>query len=462
MPSPSPSAHVRLALHPGHGTAVTATITGSPLYLARAALAIHGFRSTSDTTMVLARIDHEAPHYAGKAAQALREDGTTVDIDPALQEEIDTEWTYGNYPMTWLDREEIREVSAEAQRIHDDIAAGRLVIHMHAHDGWTTVAVGTYQDGRSIHLHGEDYLRQETWFFDSEAEAVARFLSSHPVAARPGPAPPTDIERAAAEALASFPVGVPAPAAPLVQAGAPAEPVSQSVPAYAADPGDHEALLRDFFTKHQEWEKWRPHDETTIASHESLTLRVEFLHEALRGDDAWTIAAYESPVGERLWHATATPTTPVEIMRTLLDSLNTDNAWSPSTNSPVTEEHLAQASRPLEDVGWPLKVGSRLIDWTAPTPGHGAGLRFDTSVKQASVLPAWTVWGGNTADSPHWAIHLSTHAPTALIQDVAFELAHGQGLRQPQLRAATTASHLATKAAVARPPASAPRPAPRR
>lgn len=457
MPSPSPT-HVRLALHPDHGTAVIATIAGSPLYLARAALAVHGFRSTSDTTMVLARIDHDSPHYADKAAQALREDGTTVDIDPALQEEIDTEWTYGNYPMHWLTREEVREVSADAQAIHDAIAAGSLVIHMHAHGGWTNLAVGTYRGGKSIHLHGENYLRQETMIFDSETEAIADFLRHHPVAARPGPAPPTDIERAAAAVLAVPPADRPTP----ITFGAPAEQVSLSVPSYAADPGDHEALLRDFFAKHQEWEKWRPHDETTIASHESLTLRVEFLHEALRGDDAWTIAAYESPVGERLWHATATPTTPVEIMRTLLASLNTDNALSPGTNTPVTEKDLAQASRPLDDVGWPLKVGSRLIDWTAPTPDNGAaGLRFDTSVKQGDALPAWTAWGGNTVDNPHWAIHLSTHAPTALIQDITFELAHGQGHRQPH-RTTTTAPHLAAGPAMVLLPVSALRSAPRR
>ncbi|MFJ2114579.1 DUF317 domain-containing protein [Streptomyces sp. NPDC087850] len=457
MPSPSP-AHVRLELHPDLGTAVIATITGNPLYLARAALAIHGFRSTSDTTMVLARIDHDAPHYADKAAQALREDGTTVDVDPALQEEIDTEWTYGNYPMHWLTRKEIREVSADAQAIHDAIAAGSLVIHMHAHDGWTNVAVGTYRGGKSIHLHGEDYLRQETMIFDSETEAIADFLRHHPVAARPGPAPPTDIERAAAAVLAVPPADRSAP----TTFGPPAEQVSQSVPSYAADPGDHEALLRDFFTKHQEWEKWRPHDETTIASHESLTLRVEFLHEALRGDDAWTIAAYESPVGERLWHATATPTTPVEIMRVLLDSLSAESALGPSTDNPVGQADLAYASRPLDDVGWPVKVGPRLIDWTAPNADNRAvGLRFDSSVKQGSLLPAWTVWGGNTADSPHWAIHLSTHAPKALIQDITFELAHGQVHHQPQ-RAATTAPRPTAGPAVALPPASAPLPASRR
>ncbi|WP_406076089.1 DUF317 domain-containing protein [Streptomyces virginiae] len=32
-------------------------------------------------------------------------------------------------------------------------------------------------------------------------------------------------------------------------------------------------------------------------------------------------------MGERLWHATATPITPVEIVRVLLDSLSTEDNW---------------------------------------------------------------------------------------------------------------------------------------
>ncbi|WP_327251055.1 DUF317 domain-containing protein [Streptomyces sp. NBC_01244] len=239
-----------------------------------------------------------------------------------------------------------------------------------------------------------------------------------------------------------------------------AEETPQLVPVYANGPGDHEALLNDFFAANGEWEKWRPHDETTIASHESLTLRVEFLHEATHGDSAWTIAAYESPVGDRLWHATATPATPVEITRILLNSLSTEDSWGLNPSTPVKEEDLARASRPLEDAGWPLKVGARLIDWTAPTT-DGAGLRFDTLVKQGNVLPAWTIWGGSTVNSPTWTIHLSTHAPTALIQDVTFELAHGYSHRPPP-RHADPALHLAQKPVAASPPAAMHRPAHRR
>ncbi|AWZ07183.1 MULTISPECIES: DUF317 domain-containing protein [unclassified Streptomyces] len=203
----------------------------------------------------------------------------------------------------------------------------------------------------------------------------------------------------------------------------------------------------------------RAGDDFTIASHEPLTLRVEFLHGAAHGDSLWTIAAYESPVGERLWHATATPTTPVEIMRVLLDSLSTEDSWGLGAATPIEEKDLAHASRPLEDAGWPLKCGARLIDWTAPT-NDGAGLRFDTHVKQGNLLPAWTIWGGNTVDSPTWAIHLSTHAPTSLIQDVAFELAHGSSRRPLPLR--TSAARSAKKPGVVPPAPAGHRPAFRR
>ncbi len=430
MPRPALDAQIRLALHPGHTSAVTATITGPDRYLARAALSAYGFCWTSDETMALARIDHDEPHYADQAARTLREDGATVEIEPALQEEINTEWTYGNYPMRWPNRDEVREVSAEAQRIHD---------------GWTTVAVGAYKGGKSVHLHGQKYLRQETADYESEPEAVADFHRQYTVTVRPGPAPLTSTERAAAEVFAARPSETLAP--PSTQTPALAEPLTETVPVYAADPGDHEALLNDFLNSNGEWEKYRPHDETTIVNHESLSLRAEFLHEAVHGDNAWTIAAYESPVGERLWHATVTPSTPAEIVRVLLGSLASGDAWGHGTAAAVTEEDLAEASRPLDDAGWPLKVGARLIDWTAPT-ADTAGLRFDTLIKHGSVLPAWTVWGGNTPDDPTWAIHLSTHTPTALIQDITFELAHGQGSRQPRRR---TAPRLHTQPAGPRP-----------
>ncbi|MDX2681474.1 hypothetical protein [Streptomyces soliscabiei] len=49
------------------------------------------------------------------------------------------------------------------------------------------------------------------------------------------------------------------------------------------------------------------YDNTTIANHESLTLRILFDHEAGPRNATWTLAAYESPVSERMWQRHARP-----------------------------------------------------------------------------------------------------------------------------------------------------------
>ncbi|MEU7161908.1 hypothetical protein [Streptomyces chrestomyceticus] len=198
MPQSDTAAHVRLDRHPHHTSAVTAILTDSSPTTARALLSAHGFRPTGEQSLVLARIDHEEPHYAQQAAHALRAAGITVDITPALQEDIDTEWDWAGHPLPWLDRDEIREVSDQAQQIHDDIVAGRLTVHLHAHDGWTIVAVGSYRDGRGVHLHGEDHLRQIATEYTGPTEAITEFERLHGAAVRSGPAPATDAEQASA------------------------------------------------------------------------------------------------------------------------------------------------------------------------------------------------------------------------------------------------------------------------
>ncbi|MFJ9085741.1 hypothetical protein ACIRL3_25300 [Streptomyces sp. NPDC102384] len=185
MPHPEADPHLRLDLLDGRPGAVTATITDTLPLTVRALLTLHGFEPLDDTTMVMARIDREEPHYAEQAARALRAEGVTVDITPQLREEIGTEWTWANYPMPWCSREEIREVSNDAQQIYDAIRHGRLIIHAHAHDGWTTVAVGTYRDGPSIHLRSENHLRVEAGRYDTPAKAIAEFERLYGNAVRP-------------------------------------------------------------------------------------------------------------------------------------------------------------------------------------------------------------------------------------------------------------------------------------
>ncbi|MEV5431724.1 hypothetical protein [Streptomyces sp. NPDC052701] len=179
----------------------------------------------------------------------------------------------GRCPI-WCTRQEIREISDEAQKIYDDIRHGRLIIHAHADDDGTTVAVGSYRDGSSIHLHGENHLRTITQTFDSPAEALAAFERLHRDTMRPGPAPMTAPERQAADARSTLHSPGLVEPEPTVQR-------TETVPAYAADPADHAAALDEFVAEHDDWEKWRTwSDDTTHLIHESQTLRAELVHEA--------------------------------------------------------------------------------------------------------------------------------------------------------------------------------------
>ncbi|MGX4693714.1 DUF317 domain-containing protein [Streptomyces sp. JNUCC 63] len=423
MTSPSADAHVLLDTHPTHTSAVTATITGPRQNLARALLTARGFEALHEDTLVMARIDNEEPYWAEKAAQALTADGITTEITPRLREAIDEEWTWANYPMPWCTRAEIREVSNEAQKIHDDIRHGRLIIHAHADDSGTTVAVGTYRDnGKSVYLHGENHLRQIADTFDSPAQALTAFERLHGGTMRPGPAPVTDTERAAAQARTSL--GTPATEP---------EPPAQEpeiVPAYAADAGDHDAIFEQFLATHGDWEKWRTFsDDTTHAIHESQTLRIERVHEADPREAAWTVAAYETPVSDRMWHLTATGTTPAPVLQTLLHHLAEGDAWDTAIGGPVDEKTVTAATKPLTDAGWKHTVDGRWIRWT--NPSGDAGIQFDALAAQKpnSTLVTWTIWAGRSIDHPTWTLTASPYTPSSLLADLADNLAHGTGAR---------------------------------
>ncbi|MEW2583033.1 DUF317 domain-containing protein [Streptomyces virginiae] len=401
MSHASVDAHIRFTLHPEHHPSVIATTSGPTSDAARSHLHDLGFRSTGPDTMVLARIDHEEPHYTNAAATQLIRYGFTVEIDPPLQEEIDTEWSWGNYPYPWCTRDEVREVSAEAQRIHDDIAEGRLIIQLHADDGHTTVAVGTYTSGlrRTIHLHGENHLRQITQDYDDEAEAVGEFHKLYTVAVRPGSAPLTEREKAARQALGITPRTDNDPE--VSPAGT--TTASRATPAVlppTAGPGEHEAFLTSFLETNPEWEKYRTgHDDTTIANHESLSVRAEFDHEARhRTDTAWTIAAYNGPVGERLWHATLTAGTPVAFIQAITDHLDCPH---PAEGA---EPHL-----PLHEAGWTAASLAARTTWRAPD----RSITFEH--QPHAVDDRWTVFGGDDANRPAWSIRLAPGTPHDLL-----------------------------------------------
>ncbi|CAO0837420.1 hypothetical protein SMICM17S_11129 [Streptomyces microflavus] len=255
--TPSIDAHVVLDVHPTHSSAVTATLTGTQARIAHMGLEAADWTVVADNVLALVRIDSEEPYWAQDAALHLASEGITVEIAPRLQEAMDEEWTWANYPMPWYTRSEVREVSNEAQKIYDDIRHGQLLIHAHAHDGYTTVAVGTYlgRTGKSVYLHGEDHLRMIADTFDSPAQAMLAFEKTHGAEMRTGPAPLTDTERSAAEARTPLALTTAKPE--------PAPPAPESVPVYLADAGDHAALLDTFLDAHGDFGKWRTWSDET-------------------------------------------------------------------------------------------------------------------------------------------------------------------------------------------------------
>ncbi|MFC8663099.1 DUF317 domain-containing protein [Streptomyces sp. NPDC057199] len=433
-------AHVRLDTHPTHPSAATAVLTGAQARIALMALEAADWTVVAENVLVLARIDHEEPYWAEDAAEHLTAGGITVEITPRLQEAIDEEWTWANYPMPWCTRSEIREVSNKAQQIHDDIRHGQLLIHAHAHDGHTTVAVGTYlgRGGKSVYLHGEDHLRQVADTFDSPAQALLAFEKVHAAEMRPGPAPLTDTERAAVEARGVFDLTAAKP-------DPSPRPEPETVPAYLADVGDHDALLDAFLDAHGDWERWRTwSDETTHAIHELQTLRIERVHEAHPRNTAWTVAAYETPVSDRMWHLTATGTTPVPVLQTLLTHLADGDGWDTALGSPITDKTVTDATRPLTDAGWTHTVDGRWIRWT--NLFEDAGVQFDAFAAQNpnSTLATWTLWAGPSIDRPTWTLTASPYTPAALLADLAESLAHGTGIRTHTPVKVTRTAHLTT------------------
>ncbi|KUO15269.1 hypothetical protein AQJ91_42620 [Streptomyces dysideae] len=340
--------------------------------------------------------------------------------------------------MPWCTRAEIREVSNEAQKIYDDIRHGRLIIHAHADDSGTTVAVGTYREtGKSVYLHGENHLRQITDTFDSPAQALTAFERLHGDTMCPGPAPVTDTERAVAEARISLDI-------PATEAE-PAAPEPEIVPAYTADAGDHDALLDQFLAAHSDWEKWRTWtDDTTHAIHESQTLRVERVHEADPRETAWTVAAYETPVSDRMWHLTATGTTPAPVLQTLLHHLAEGDGWDTAMGSPVNQKTVTAATKPLSDAGWKHTVDGRWIGWT--TPSGDVGIQFDAFAAQQpnSTLVTWTIWAGPSIDRPTWTVTASPYTPSSLLADLAETLVHGTGPRTHTAVKVRHTTHLIT------------------
>ncbi|MER7720716.1 DUF317 domain-containing protein [Streptomyces flaveolus] len=143
------------------------------------------------------------------------------------------------------------------------------------------------------------------------------------------------------------------------------------------------------------------------------------------------MAAYETPVSDRMWHLTATSATPAPALQALLTHLADGDGWDTVIGVSVDERTVTTATQPLTEAGWKHTLTGHGIRWTSPD--GQAGIRFDPLTAQAPQNPAtWTIWAGPDPDRPTWAITASPHTPSSLLADLSEALAHRTGTRQAQ------------------------------
>ncbi|MFD4604541.1 DUF317 domain-containing protein [Streptomyces sp. NPDC058464] len=173
-------------------------------------------------------------------------------------------------------------------------------------------------------------------------------------------------------------------------------------------------------------------DDTAHAIHESQTLCIERVHEAPAIETAWTVAAYETPVSDRMWVLTATGSTPAPVLQDLLTHLADGYGWDTAIGAPVDEKKVTTVTRPLSDAGWKHTVDGRWLRRTSPD--EDACVQFDAFTAQHpnQNLATGTVWAGPGPDRPTWVITASPHTPRWLPTDLCESLAHESGTRQAQ------------------------------
>ncbi|WP_306801502.1 DUF317 domain-containing protein [Streptomyces sp. T12] len=166
--------------------------------------------------------------------------------------------------------------------------------------------------------------------------------------------------------------------------------------------------------------------------HESQTLRIERVHETPAHETAWTVAAYETPVSDRMWVLNATGATPGPVLQDLLIHLADGDGWDTAIGVPVDEKTVTAATQPLSDAGWKHTMDGRWIRWTSPD--GDAGVQFDAFAAQHpnQNLATWTIWASPGPERPTWAITASRHTPSSLLTGLAETLAQKTGTRQAQ------------------------------
>ncbi|MFD4235764.1 DUF317 domain-containing protein [Streptomyces sp. NPDC058542] len=183
-------------------------------------------------------------------------------------------------------------------------------------------------------------------------------------------------------------------------------------------------MLEQLLAENSSWEKHHQWPgEATYALHESHVLRVGLYHHPSAGprDELWTVAAYESPADDRLWHATRDRRHPEGIITTLLRSLADEHNWGSTTWAASTAPPGRKAVLPRADYGWEETTTESGPVWTSPerkVPPPARPARDVDSSRRQRTAPS---------ERDHAAV---SARPTRGHSELVFELAEGQGPRQ--------------------------------
>ncbi|MFJ6620030.1 DUF317 domain-containing protein [Kitasatospora sp. NPDC091335] len=201
-------------------------------------------------------------------------------------------------------------------------------------------------------------------------------------------------------------------------------------PGYLAGPGHPDtanAAFEAFLAEHQGWSRYScDGGDTSVAVSDCLTGRIRLDHEPGDRNSRWTVAGYESAVGERAWHADFDLETPHEIALAAAAVLShalsyssfaaKDEALWGRDNTCATLVTQMRESDWL-DVSTPSEMRFCSPDATTGLIRWDAGVFHDAPWSRD--YPAGvTLWARRTGDDhmrTAWQAHFSKDTPTRLI-----------------------------------------------
>ncbi|MFJ9446775.1 DUF317 domain-containing protein [Kitasatospora sp. NPDC101235] len=201
-------------------------------------------------------------------------------------------------------------------------------------------------------------------------------------------------------------------------------------PGYLAGPGHPDtanSAFEAFLAEHQGWSRYScDGGDTSVAVSDCLTGRIRLDHEPGDRNSRWTVAGYESAVGERAWHADFDLETPHEIALATASTLShalsysgfaaKDEAlWGRNNTCAALVTQIRESD--WLDVSTPSEMRFRSPDATAGLIRWDAGAFHDAPWSRD--YPAGvTLWARRTGDDhtrTAWQAHFSKDTPTRLI-----------------------------------------------